>query len=136
MDKKALEKEDDTQEDNCIIVVDDDADTRSLVELLLQGHGYSVVTCESGQEALDKLEEITPAVMLLDVMMQHMNGYEVLTRMKQHPKTQNIPVIMLTAKNEGNDILSGYKQGADYYIPKPFTTEQLLYGIEMFLSSK
>lgn len=117
-----------------IMIVDDDDDGRALVEMILQSKGYEVEAVSGGREAIDKLHSFTPALVLLDIMMPEVNGYDVLVHMKQRPETQNIPVIMLTAKSEGEDIITGYQYGADYYIPKPFTTEQLLYGIKLFLS--
>ena len=117
-----------------ILVVDDDDDGRSLVEMILQNKGYTVESCPGGREAIELLKTSSPALVLLDIMMPEVNGYDVLVHMKQRPETQNIPVIMLTAKSEGEDIIVGYQYGADYYIPKPFTTEQLLYGIKLFLA--
>lgn len=117
-----------------IMIVDDDADGRAMVSAVLQGKGFVVCECSGGPEALEKLKTHIPAVVLLDIMMPEMSGYDVLVHMKQRPETQNIPVIMLTAKGEGEDIITGYQYGADYYIPKPFTTKQLLYGISLFVS--
>ena len=116
-----------------ILLVEDDEDSRSMISIVLETKGFSVVTAANGLEALERLKEQTPALVLLDIMMPEMNGYDVLVHMKQRPETQNIPVIMVTAKGEGADIITGYQYGADYYIPKPFTTEQLLYGISLFL---
>ncbi|MCC6220280.1 MAG: response regulator [Deltaproteobacteria bacterium] len=119
---------------NFILIVEDDDDARALVEMILTNKGYVVKGCAGGREALEVLEKANkPALVLLDVMMPEVNGYDVLVSMKQKPETQNIPVIMLTAKSQGDDIISGYQHGADYYIPKPFTSEQLLYGISLFL---
>ena len=117
-----------------IMIVEDDDDTRSMVQLLLEERQYTVIACESGMVALEKLKTEKPALILLDIMMPEMSGYDVLLHLKQKPETQNIPVVMLTAKNSGNDIITGYQHGADYYIPKPFTTEQLMYGIELFIN--
>lgn len=116
-----------------ILVVDDDTDTRAMVELILQESGYEVISCDGGKQALDKLKVCTPILVLLDIMMPEVDGYAVLAEMKQKQETSEIPVIMLTAKDDGDEIISGYQQGADYYIPKPFTTKQLLYGIKLFL---
>ncbi len=116
-----------------ILLVEDDEDSRSMISIVLETKGFAVVTAANGLEALERLKEQTPALVLLDIMMPEMNGYDVLVHMKQRPETQNIPVIMVTAKGEGADIITGYQYGADYYIPKPFTTEQLLYGISLFL---
>ncbi len=117
-----------------ILVVDDDDDSRSMVKTILINNGFTVEDCASGQEALAKLNSFSPAVIILDIMMPEMSGYDVVVRMKQHPHTQNIPVIMLTAKGEPEDLIVGYKDyGVEYYITKPFTTRQLLAGIKLVL---
>ena len=104
-----------------ILVVDDDDDSRSMVKTILQSNGFTVEDCASGKEALEKLVTFTPAVAILDIMMPEMSGYDVVIRMKQHPHTQNIPVIMLTAKGEPEDLIVGYKDyGVEYYITKPY----------------
>lgn len=118
-----------------ILLVDDDGDILAMISILLETKGFEVLTCSSGVEALEKLKTVKPNLVLLDVMMPGMSGYDVLVHMKQRPETQNIPVIMVTARGEGTDIISGYQYGADYYIPKPFTSDQLLYGISLFVNS-
>ena len=82
---------------------------------------------------LSKRDEATRAV---NQAIELMNGLDVLTRMKLHPHTQNLPVLMLTGESKAEDILSGYNVGADYYITKPFTRQQLLYGIQLVFGSK
>lgn len=117
---------------NDILIVDDDDDTRSMVKTVLESNGYTVEEARNGRDALEKLGTYTPTVVLLDIMMPEMNGYDVLVQMKQKPNTQNIPVIMLTAKGEPEDLITGYKDyGVEYYITKPFTTRQLLAGIKL-----
>lgn len=117
-----------------ILIVDDDYDTRTVVKTILVGSGYHVEEAASGQEALDALENFDPELIVLDVMMPGMSGYDVVVHLKQKPETQNIPIIMLTAKSEPEDLITGYKDYAvDYYIPKPFTTRQLLSGIELII---
>ena len=125
-------------EDNrSILVVDDDYDTRTVVKTILQANGFEVDDAASGKEALEKLQGHKPALVVLDIMMPGMSGYDVVVRMKQHPETQNIPIIMLTAKGEPEDLLTGYKDYAvDYYIPKPFTTRQLLAGINLVIGQE
>ena len=72
-------------------------------------------------------------MVLLDVMMPGMSGLEVLEKLRAEPRNARIPVILLTAKTQDEDVISGYRYGADYYIPKPFTSKQLLYGIRLVL---
>ena len=117
-----------------ILVVDDDPDTRSMVRTILENSSFRVAEAENGRVALDRIEELTPALILLDINMPEMNGYDVVIHLKQKPDTQNIPVIMLTAKSEPEDLIAGYKDyAAEYYITKPFTTRQLLAGIKLVL---
>jgi DNA-binding response OmpR family regulator len=117
-----------------ILVVDDDYDTRTVVKTILAGSGFRVEEAQDGQEALDKLETITPNLIVLDVMMPGLSGYDVMVKIKEKDETKNIPVIMLTAKSEPQDLITGYKDySVDYYIPKPFTTRQLLAGINLIL---
>ncbi len=117
-----------------ILVVDDDYDTRTVVKTILAGSGYRIEEAQDGQEALDKLETITPNLIVLDVMMPGLSGYDVMERLKAKEETKSIPVIMLTAKSEPQDLITGYKDySVDYYIPKPFTTRQLLAGINLIL---
>lgn len=117
-----------------ILVVDDDKDCLTMVKTILQSSGFEVDTCNSGPEALKRLETITPALVLLDIMMPEMSGYDVVIHMKQRPETQNLPIVMLTAKGDPEDLITGYKDyGVEYYITKPFTTRQLLAGIKLVL---
>ncbi|MCC6933233.1 MAG: response regulator [Deltaproteobacteria bacterium] len=117
-----------------ILVVDDDEDTRVLVKTILTSNGFSVRDAKDGTEALELLKGDKPSLVILDVMMPGLSGYDVVVRMKQKPDTQNIPIMMLTAKANPDDVLSGYKDyGVEYYITKPFTTRQLLAGIKLVL---
>lgn len=121
-------------ENRTILIVDDDDDGRAMVRTILEGHGFEVQDASGGEEALEKLKSVSPALIILDIMMPVMSGYDVLVRLKQHPETQNIPVIFLTAKGDPDDLLVGYKDyGVEYYITKPFTTRQLLAGIKLIL---
>ncbi len=83
----------------------------------------------SGKELFAGLKKQKPDLIILDIMMPQMDGLEVLTRLKEDSDTASIPVILLTAKVQHKDVLVGYQKGADYYITKPFTTDQLLAGI-------
>lgn len=119
-----------------ILIVDDDYDTRTVVKTILSGSGYIVEEASGGKEALAALENFDPALIVLDVMMPGMSGYDVVVHLKQKPETQNIPIIMLTAKSEPEDLITGYKDYAvDYYIPKPFTTRQLLAGVDLIIGA-
>ncbi len=116
-----------------ILVVDDNPDAVTILRSTLESRGHTVISAESGREALDAVAAEPPELILLDVMMPEMSGLEVLQRLKQSPETAQIPVILVTAKTQDDDVISGYQFGADYYITKPFTTKQLLYGIGLVL---
>ncbi len=116
-----------------IMVVDDNADLVEIVRLTLESKGFNVRCAYNGQELFTGLEELKPDLIILDVMMPQMDGLKVLTRLKGDPGTASIPVILLTAKVQYVDVLGGYKKGADYYITKPFTSTQLITGINLVL---
>lgn len=122
------------EEKKHILVVDDDADARTVVRTILTSSGFKVSDVSGGQEALDFISENKIDLLVLDIMMPGMSGYDVVLRLKQKPETQNIPIMMLTAKGDSDDILSAYKDYAvEYYIPKPFTTKQLTSGVKLVL---
>ena len=116
------------------MVVDDNHDLVEVVRLTLESKGFNVRCAYNGQELFTGLEELKPDLIILDVMMPQMDGLKVLTRLKGDPGTASIPVILLTAKVQYEDVLGGYKLGADYYITKPFTKSQLLDGVNSILS--
>ncbi len=116
-----------------IMVVDDNPDIITIVKTILEGKGYNVASAYSGKELLAHLENQKPDLIVLDIMMPEMDGLEVLTKLKETSETASIPVILLTAKVQYEDVLGGYKLGADYYITKPFTSTQLINGINLLL---
>jgi CheY-like chemotaxis protein len=116
-----------------IMVVDDNPDIITIVKTILEGKGYNVLSASSGQELLDLLKTHKPDLIILDIMMPEMDGLEVLTHLKNGSDTATVPVILLTAKVQYEDVLGGYKLGADYYITKPFTSTQLINGINLLL---
>jgi CheY-like chemotaxis protein len=116
-----------------ILVVDDNIDSIMILRSILESQGYAVRTAQSGVEALEQLKNGLPDLVLLDVMMPQMSGIEVLERIKTTHATSKVPVIMVTAKIQDEDVMTGYQHGADYYITKPCTSKQLLYGIGLVL---
>ena len=122
-----------------MLVVDDDPMIRSLVKSILEGEGFDVTLAENGKLGVQVLDtEPRPLnynLIVLDVMMPEMNGLETLTQIKLHDHTKNIPVLMLTGEDKAEDIMAGYSVGADYYITKPFTRQQLLYGLKLVLGA-
>jgi adenylate cyclase len=119
-----------------ILVVDDNFDITEITKTILTSRGYDVHVAYSGRDALAQIQAAAPALIILDVMMPDMSGLEVVEQLKDHPTTAGIPVIMCTAKAQDSDFLEGYRCGADYYITKPFTAQQLLYGISLLLGDR
>ena len=118
-----------------ILVVDDNPDIVTIVKTILEGKGFGVQSAINGSEAFSQLGEQKPDLIILDVMMPQMDGLEVLRKLRETPDYLSIPVILLTAKVQYEDVLKGYKLGADYYITKPFTSSQLINGINFMLSN-
>lgn len=117
-----------------ILVVEDDNDSRMAICAILEGLGFNHLAFASGAEALGGIKGKKLDLALLDIMMPGMNGYELLVKIKEMPEFQNLPIIMVTAKDEDNEIIEGYNFGADYYITKPFNSKQLEYGIRIYLN--
>ena len=115
----------------CILVVEDNPDSLAIMRSILENQKYEVRLASNGAEALAQLQQDHIDLVLLDVMMPDMSGLEVLQRIKGDPATENVPVILVTAKTHDDDVLHGYQYGADYYITKPYTKKQLLYGIDL-----
>jgi len=109
-----------------ILVVDDDPNQRMLVRLRLEAEGYRVREASDGEEAIESIREESPGVVLLDVMMPKMDGYETSKAIKSNPLTEHIPVIMLTAKGDVSDRVDGLDRGADDYLAKPFDPRELV----------
>ncbi len=116
-----------------IMVVDQYSVIVAIIKTILKIKGYALQFAYSGQEAFNLLGDQKPDLIILDILMPTIDGLEVLTRLKGDPDTASIPVILLTAKVEYEDVLEGYKMGADFYITKPFTKGQLLAGINLLL---
>ncbi len=116
-----------------IMVVDDNPDIVNILRIMLESNGFNVRCAYSGEELFAGLEELKPDLILLDIMMPRMDGLEVLTRLRENSDTASIPVILLTAKVLYDDVIRGYKRGAEHYITKPFTPTQVLEGINLVL---
>lgn len=108
-----------------ILVAEDQQHVRSLIEYKLRNSGYKVVCVEDGRAALDKAVEIVPDLILLDIMMPLMTGFEVLAALRENDKTRHITVVIVTAQSNENEILKGLELGADDYITKPFSPNEL-----------
>jgi two-component system, OmpR family, alkaline phosphatase synthesis response regulator PhoP len=116
-----------------ILIVDDEEDIRELVELYLLREGYETLMCETGEEALDLIRSDPPALVVLDLMLPGIDGLEVCRRLKADHKTQDIPVLMLTARAEDADVVTGLELGADDYVTKPFSGKVLTARVQRIL---
>jgi DNA-binding response OmpR family regulator len=119
-----------------ILAVDDEKHIVRLVQINLQKEGYDVVTASNGREALEQVEREKPDLVIMDVMMPEMGGFEALQEMKANEATSTVPVIMLTAKAQDADVFEGWKSGADLYLTKPFNPQELLTFVKRILQDK
>ena len=109
-----------------ILVCDDDPLLVDLLEYRLTSRGYQVIVAEDGGKALRRLQEVRPDAILLDAMMPVIDGYEVLRQIREDASTADIPVIMLTARKQEQDIVTALELGANDYLVKPFIPEELV----------
>jgi diguanylate cyclase (GGDEF)-like protein len=109
-----------------VLVVDDDRNLRKIIQTNLELAGYDVTSASTGDEAMNILDGMQPDLVVLDVMMPLMDGYEVARRIRRHPSNTHVPIIMLTAKGEVDDKLTGFDAGVDDYMTKPFGPQELL----------
>ncbi|MDK2977061.1 MAG: two-component system, OmpR family, alkaline phosphatase synthesis response regulator PhoP [Candidatus Marinimicrobia bacterium] len=108
-----------------ILLVDDEENIRKLVHYNLILDGYDVIMAVNGKEGLEKAIQEKPDLILLDIMMPEMDGLEVCSRLKKNPETRDIPIFMLSAKGQMQDLEDAYDVGADNYITKPFDVDKL-----------
>jgi DNA-binding NarL/FixJ family response regulator len=118
-----------------IILIDDDSQLRFLTKEYLEAEGgYHVLTAANGQEAWDLLSHVHPSLIVCDVMMPVMDGYEFVQRLRQNPRLRSIPLIFLSAKGDVTDRIVGLNAGGDVYLVKPFEPEELLAQIRASLA--
>ncbi len=117
-----------------ILIVDDDLESLKLIGMFLQSKGYQIIAAQSGAQAFDKAVNETPDLVILDVMMPRMDGYEVCRRLRVEPRTVSIPILMLTAKTQVVDKVVGFEAGADEYLTKPIHPAELLDRVEALLA--
>lgn len=108
-----------------ILVADDDLGTRLSIGDYLEAIGYLVVSAENGQEALKLVDEYQPHLVITDITMPQMDGYELVSRIRQRPTSRLLPVIFLTARNDTQERIRGYQAGCDVYLSKPFELQEL-----------
>jgi pilus assembly protein CpaE len=117
-----------------ILIIDDDLDTLRLVGLMLQKQGYQIAAAGAGQQGLDLAFSDTPDLILLDVMMPQMDGYEVARRLRANGKTSGVPILMFSAKSQLDDKVTGFEAGADDYLTKPTHPTELQAHVKALLA--
>jgi len=116
-----------------VLIVDDEPNIVISLEFLMKREGFDVSIARDGEEALRKVEESTPDVMLLDVMMPKKTGYEVCQQIRANPSFAGIKIVMLTAKGRDTEVAKGLDLGADAYMTKPFSTKDLVAQVRALL---
>lgn len=117
-----------------ILIIDDDIDTLKLVGLMLQKQGYQIVASNNGPQGIAQAEKELPDLILLDIMMPEIDGYEVSRRLRANPLTANIPILMFTAKSQLDDKVTGFEAGADDYLTKPTHPAELSAHVKALLA--
>jgi len=111
-------------------VIDDDLHTRDLLTRLLSQKGYQVESLATGQQAVDKLTQIRPSLVLLDILLPDLDGYRLCQELKANPLTQDIPIIFLSSLDDSLDRVKAFQVGAADYIAKPFASEEVLVRVQ------
>jgi two-component system alkaline phosphatase synthesis response regulator PhoP/two-component system response regulator VicR len=118
-----------------ILAVDDERHIVRLVQVNLERAGYEVITAYDGKDALEKVASEQPDLVVLDVMMPYMDGFEVLQNLRKNQSTRELPVIMLTAKAQDADVFRGWQSGVDCYLTKPFNPMELISFVKRIFKS-
>lgn len=124
----------DIMSNNLILVAEDERDIRELIVFTLQFSGYQVVEVSNGAEAVEKAKELLPDLILMDVRMPKMTGYEACEVLKDNSVTKDIPIVFLSAKGQEAEIKQGIDLGAEEYFLKPFAPDELLKRVETILT--
>ena len=119
-----------------ILIVDDEPNIVLALELLMKREGYVVQSVDDGQKAFDAVREFRPDLIILDIMMPKMDGYEVCQRIRADASLKDVSIIMLTAKGREVEREKGLALGADYYVTKPFSTREVMMTIKEVLSAR
>ncbi len=116
-----------------ILLVDDSATTLMMEQMVLRAQPYNIVTAKNGREAIERAAVEKPDLILLDVVMPEMNGFEACRRIRQHPVTKSTPIIMVTTRGEEQSVEIGYESGCSDYITKPINGAELLTKVRGYL---
>ncbi len=119
-----------------MLVVDDEDVIRKFLRIYLIKWGFEIEEAVDGIQAIEKLGKGEFDLLICDIQMPNKDGWQVIKEVRSNPWTKNIPIIILTAKIRDDDMFKGYDLGASYYMTKPFTKAQLLYGLKMMLERK
>jgi DNA-binding response OmpR family regulator len=119
-----------------ILAVEDDASVLEMTKKRLELAGYDVITATEGMEGLSKARSENPDLIVLDLILPDLNGYQICAMLKNDSKYRNIPIVMLTSRFQTKDVAEGFKVGADAYITKPFNKENLLVQIDTLMGQK
>ena len=117
-----------------VLIVDDEEVIRKFLKIHLAKLGYEVTEAADGEQAIEELGKDDFDLLICDILMPKKDGWEVIKEVKSNSKTKHLPVIVLTAKNEDSDMFKGYDLGANYYMTKPFTKAQLIYGLRLMFN--
>lgn len=131
--KKSLRKKKKKSEKKRILIVDDEPELRQALKMRIEFSGYEAILASDGEEALKKIREMVPDLIILDIMLPKISGFKVCRMIKFDPKYKKIPVIMLTVRAEKEDRLLGIQSGAEEYITKPFSDDDLMTRIKKHL---
>jgi DNA-binding response OmpR family regulator len=119
-----------------VVIADDDDDIRRLVQLTVANAGCDVTSAPDGESALEAVRAVLPDLVILDVLMPRMDGWEVAKELKRDPKTAGIPIMFLTSKGQEHDVLEGFEAGGADYVVKPFSPRELQARVRSVLAKK
>ena len=119
-----------------VVIADDDPDIRRLVEMTVTNAGCDVTVASDGEEALERVRESKPDLVILDVLMPRMDGWEVARALKSDPATAEVPVMFLTSRGQEHDVLEGFDSGAVDYMVKPFSPRELQVRVRAVLAKR
>ncbi|MGB3467186.1 MAG: response regulator [Cyclobacteriaceae bacterium] len=128
-----MKKETAVKKSASVLLVDDEPNILLSLEFLMKKNGFNVFIGRDGREALDTIEQEKIDLVILDIMMPEVDGYEVCRRIRESPDTQHIKIIFLSAKIKEEEIQAGYRAGADLYITKPFSTRKIVEEVKNLL---
>ncbi|MEL6864994.1 MAG: response regulator [Bacteroidota bacterium] len=122
-----------TKQRKTILLVDDEPNILAPLEFLIKKEGYQTLTASNGKQAIALMQQAQPDMVLLDVMMPEMNGFETAQEIRKNPAWEHIHIVFLTAKSTSEDKINGYSSGGEIYLTKPFDNDELLHTVNEIL---